>query len=176
MDEIDTENKRSNFKETMARLEQFLEENEPKKKKDSSWKLPWSARTLSKKKLKEGYLVFLNIKRNGWGEFVKVPVEDGVALIGNTPHTVESYHVIMLKKGLGLVVQPEWSVEPFNPREHQQETKGTKNDSLGWTYIMNYIYKTQIKLKKDIAVGLYIIIGLAVLAGGYYLIQSGAFK
>ena len=168
-------NKEATLKETLAEVARTLTELK-EQKKVKTWNLPWSARTISKKKRKDGWVVFLNIGENKWGTFIKAPIEDGVAMVNGIPHVVDPSDIIMLKKNLGLVIQPQWSIKPFSPNQNAIETEEAGNGTKGWEYIMNYVYKTQLKAKKSFNAGIVILIGLAVIAGGYYLMKSGAFS
>ena len=145
-------------------------------KKVKSWNIPFFKRKLSKKKKKNGWVVFLNIGENKWGTFIKAPIEDGVAIVNGIPHVVNPEDIIMLKNNLGLVIQPQWSIKPFSPNQNAKETEEAGNGTKGWEYIMNYIYKTQIKTKKEGSMIVMIIVALIVIGGGYYLIKSGAFS
>jgi len=83
---------------------------------------------------------------------------------------------LIWKNKIPLVIQPQWSERPFSVKDHYDRTISAQQHSKGWQYIMNYIYKTQIKAKKSVPTGLIIIGVLALLGLGYYLIKSGAFK
>ena len=161
------------LKETLAEISSHLSELK-KEKKVKTWSLPFSKRNLSSKKKRQGYVVFMNIGENKSITFIKAPIEDGVAIVNGIPHVVEPEDILFWKNKLPIVIQPQWSVKPFSSKDHFKEAINSGHGTVGWEYIMNYIYKTQIKLKKQMSVGLMIFLGVVVIGGGYYLLKSGA--
>lgn len=166
-----------NLKETLADLVSEIKDmKEVKKTGTKKWNLPFMTRTgMGKNKKRKGYVIFVNIGLNKAVTFIKAPIEEGVAMVNNTPHVVSPEDILIWKNKIPMVIQPQWSEKPFSLRQHHKETVENNETSMGWEYIMNYILKTQIKLKKQISTGLIIIGVIAVAALGYYLIKSGAF-
>jgi len=161
------------LKETLKELSEKLD-NLDKKKKTKLWNIPWSKRNISSKKKRQGYVLFMNIGENKAVTFIKAPIEDGVALINGIPHVINPEDILFWKNRLPLVIQPQWSVKPFSAKDHFKEAISSGHGTVGWEYIMNYIYKTQIKLKKQMSIGLLVFLGIVVVGGGYYLLKSGA--
>lgn len=163
------------LKETLKEISEKLGEID-KKKKTKVWNIPMFKRNISTKKKREGYVLFMNIGENKAVTFIKAPIEDGVALVNGIPHVINPEDILFWKNKLPIVIQPQWSVKPFSAKDHFKEAIATGHGTVGWEYIMNYIYKTQIKLKKQLSLGLLIFLGIVVVGGGYYLIKSGALK
>lgn len=164
------------LKEILADLSSDVKDlKEVKKTGTKKWNLPFMARTgMGKKKKRRGYVVFVNIGTNKAVTFIKAPVEEGVAIVNNTPHVVDPKDILIWKNKIPMVIQPQWSERPFSPEEHHRLTTENNQTTLGYEYIINYIMKTQIKAKKQVAMGLIIIGVIAVIGLGYYLIKSGA--
>lgn len=163
------------LKETLAEIaanqRELLE-----KKKVKKWNIPFTARIgMGKKAKRRGKVVFMNIGQNKAVTFIKAQLDDGVAMVNDVPHVVEPDDILIWKNKIPLVIQPQWSERPFSAKDHYDKTIAAQQHSKGWQYIMNYIYKTQIKAKKNVPIGLIVIGGLALIGLGYYLIKSGAF-
>lgn len=154
------------------KLDKLMNEHEDQSKE---WKLPARTRFgMGKRKKRKGYVVFMDIARNKAVTFVKAPIEDGVALVHNIPVIVEPEDILLWKNRLPMVIRPSWSERPFSPKDHFAKTEAAGQGTIGWEYIMNYIYKTQIKAKKAIGAGLWII--GALVAGGlaWYFFRGGS--
>lgn len=165
------------LKDVLAELSNDIKElKETKKSGTKKWNLPFMTRTgMGKNKKRRGYCVFMNVNTNKAVTFIKTPIEDNVALVNNVPHVIEPEDILLWKNKIPIVIQPQWSVRPFSPKEHYKQVMDSKDHTKGWQYIMNYINKTQLAAKKAVSTGLIIIGVIAVAALGYYLIKSGAF-
>ena len=163
------------LKETLAEVSDKLDKLS-EEKKVKAWSLPWNVKMLSKKKKRQGYVVFVNIGVNKAVTFIKAPIEEGVALVNGVPHVVDPKNILLWKNKLPIVIQPQWSEKPLDVSESYAEAKKNGQTTEGWEYIMNFILKTQIKVKKAISTGLIIIGIIAVVGLGYYLVKSGALQ
>ena len=161
------------LKDHLAEISSKLEALE-EQKKIKTWQPPWSKRTIGKKKKRQGYVLFMNIAQNKSVTWIKAPVEEGVAMVNGVPHIIEPEDILLWKNKLPIVIQPQWSERPFSAKDHFAKTEESGMNTKGWEYIMNYIYKTQIKAKKAIGAGL-IIIGVLVVGGlAWYLFKGGS--
>ena len=169
---MEIEKEPKSLKETLAEISEQLTDLK-KKKKIKLWSIPLKSRMLSRKKKQEGNVVFMNIGENKSVTFIKAPIQDGVALVNGIPHVVEPEDILFWKNKLPIVIQPQWSIKPFSSKDHFKEATSSGQGTVGWEYIMNYIYRTQIKIKKAMSIGLIIFLVVAVIGGGYYLLSSG---
>lgn len=162
--------------ERLSELEKQKQENQAHQSK--KWNLPWKARMLGKKKKKDGWVILQHIGVNKAVWFEKVPIDEGVAMGKDMiPHVVSSEDVMLWKNKLPIIIVPDFSLRPIRAGELYSETlKSESAGSMGWQFIMNYIYKTQIKEKKKVAMGMIIVIALVVIGVGYYAFKSGAFS
>lgn len=140
------------------------------------WNLPWKSRFLGRRKKRKGYCVFMNIGTNRAITFVKAPIEEGVAMVNDAPHVVSPEDILLWKNKIPIVITYQNALTPVRCEELQRKAEATGTTTKGWQYVMNYIYKTQIKDKKNVPTFLIIIGIIAVIGLGYYLIKSGAFK
>lgn len=135
---------------------------------------PFTARRLGKGKKRKGYVVFMNIGLNRAVSFIKAPLDEGVAMVNGTPHTITADDILIWKNKIPIVIQPQWSEKPFSAKTHQELVKERNEESTGWRTLMNYMYKNQIQPeKKGIKMGAIVLGVLIVLGLGYYLIKGG---
>ena len=148
-----------------------LKEKE-KEKKEKKFKLPWKAK-LNKKKVEAGWITVIGIRNNRELAFTKKPVIEGVYEWDGTPYNATTDYMLTYK-GKPAVIQPEWSREPFSPVQNYSETEKEGLRSAGFKLILNYLRKQQIPDKKAVGGMIWWIIGgLAVIAGIYYLFKGG---
>jgi hypothetical protein len=172
MEEDTLENKTNepSLKDTLKDISSKLE-NLTEKKKIKKFKLPWSGK-VSKAKVKKNWVTIIYIQENKEVKFLKAPIEEGVIEIEDKPYIATTDYMLTYR-GKPLLIQPSWSVKPFDQQKHYDEV--TKNDELnvGWRYLVNWFENTQIKQKRSMSI-MWIIIGIIVLAGlGYYLYKGG---
>ncbi len=151
-------------------------EDKDKDKNKKEWKLPFKFTMIGQKKKKEGWILLQHLSYNGATSFEKVQVDEGVAMGKDMiPHVVTAEDIFLYKNKLPMVIIPDWSKYPIRKGELYSQTLATKGaGTMGWEFLMNYMYKTQIKEKKKATTGV-MIIGVLVLIGlGYYLVKSGA--
>jgi hypothetical protein len=137
-----------------------------------TWRIPFQARMMGKKKKQKGYCVFMNIGTNKAVTFIKAPVEEGVAMVNGVPHVIEPEDILLWKKKLPIIIQPQWSERPFSAKDYYAKTSEAGKTTEGWELILNYILKSQIKAKKNFSPLIWIILGIAVIGGGYYLFKG----
>ena len=154
------------------KLGELTEKNEIKETSFWSKWIFW--RNASKLQVRKNWVNIIYIQDNKSIRILKARIDENVIMIDNIPHTVNAAD-IMLHKGKPTIIVPSWSIKPFSPEQNLKETEENGNLTLGWEYIMNYLKKTEIKAVKNIGIMMWIIVGLIVIGGGYYLIKSGLF-
>lgn len=162
------ENLKDSIEKIHKRLDELVEKKEVKK-----WNLSWWKR-LTGGQVKRNWVLVCYIQENKGISFIKVPIDEGVIMLNGIPHTINSDE-IMIYKNKPFIIVPSWSIKPFSPAQNVKETNENGNNTLGWEFIMNYIKKTEIKAAKGAGMIIWIIVGLIVIGGGYYLIKNGGF-
>lgn len=163
---------KDNLADVASKLDMLIEQKKVKK-----WVMPISTRIgMGKKKKRQGWVVFMNVGTNKALTFIKAPISDNVAIVNGVPHVIEPEDILLWKNRLPVVIQPQWSERPFSTKDHFKSTIQAGQHTAGWEYIINYILKTQVQAKKSIPSFMWLIILLAVIGLGYYLIKSGAFS
>ena len=126
--------------------------------------------TPSKGQVKKGYVYVLYIRENGVLDPMKVPVDELTTSIEGSPRFVTPDY-LMSYKGLPAIIQPAWSIEPFNPRVNYDEATRLKTISAGRRLIINRLESGELKGKKKMAGWIIFAIIAAVLVGGYFLLS-----
>jgi len=142
-----------------------------KKKEAKKFRLPWKAR-VSKKRAKEGYAGICYINENRSVNFMKVPIKEGTIIINGTPHLATTDYMLNFKNKPFLIV-PSWNTEPFSPVENLEEATANKKTTYGYRLLLNTLKSEQLETKKKVGTAIIILIILAILAGGYYLLKGG---
>ena len=140
-----------------------------------SWRPPFKARMMSKKAKRKGFVVFIHVGRNKAISFIKAQLDEGVAIVNNIPHVVNSKDILLWKRKLPMVIQLESNEQPIN-LDVDKEYSDAKKAGLtteGWQFIISKIRKDQIEAKKKMNMFIWIVIVLAIIAGGWYLIKGG---
>lgn len=125
----------------------------------------------SKSKVKKGWVGILYVQNNGTIRPMKAPVEDSTTMIEGVPR-LATPHYMLNYKGIPTIIQPEWSVEPFNPHQNQDEASRDKMLAAGYRLLANRIETGAIKSKKSIS-GLMIAgIVIAIVVAAYFLFKG----
>lgn len=170
MDEVNQQSK--SLKESLAEIAASLDALKAEKKV-KEWRLPFLSRFLGKRKKRKGYVLFMNVGLNKAVTFIKAPIEEGVAVVNGIPHVVDAKDILIWKNKIPMVIQPQWAEKPFSMEEHHKQTMDSGGGSMGWKFIMNYIYNNKIEQKKSMSPGV-IIVGLLIIGGlAYYAYKSG---
>lgn len=154
------------LKEIHTKLEELQGKGEVKK-----WDVSWWSR-LGVGQAKKNWILVCYIQENKGVSFVKAQIDEGVIILNGKPHTVSSDEILFYKK-LPFIIVPCWSIKPFSAHQNLVDTKVSGHSTLGWEYLYNHMKKTEIKAVKNAGMIMWIILGLAVIGGGYYLIQKG---
>ena len=165
------------LKNTLQNIDKKLEELVGKKELQevsfwNKWKF-WQ--NLTKGNIKRNWVNIVYISDNKNLRILKAPIDENVIMIDNIPHVVNASD-IMLHKGKPTIIVPSWSLTPFSPSQNITETNNAGNSTRGWEYVMNYLKKTEIKAIKNAGAMMWIIGGIVVIGGLYYIIKSGWFS
>ena len=172
MEEENKESKEESIRELLkqVRYNQVKLESE---KKVKGWKIPFKGR-VNKAKAAKGYATFQIIRNNGVIDFIKAPIEDGTARIDGFPRIATIDYKLTYKNSPYFII-PEWSMKPFSPVEHKEETERIKMDMIGRKLILSKLEGEQIKTKAKMdgkVIGWVILIGV-IGVGAWYLLKGG---
>lgn len=167
----------NSLKETLKNIDKKLTELTDKNEiKEISFWSKWKFwNNVSKKNIKNNWIQIIYIQDNKNLRILKAKIDENVILIDNIPHVVDVGD-IFLHKNKPTIIVPSWSIKPFSPQQNIVESNNAGNSTKGWEYIINYMKKTEIKAVKNMGMVTWVIVGLVVIGGGYYLIKSGLFS
>lgn len=151
---------------TNERLEELLEQKEIRR-----WKIPFRAR-VGKKNIKKNWVSIMYIQNNGGARFLKARIKEGVVIIDDIPHVVSNDYII-LYKNRPIIIVPEWSIEPFNPKADFDQANKDKRYSIGWRILANYLEAGGLKEKRKLGPIVWILFILLVVgAVAYYFFKA----
>ena len=162
-----------NLKDEIRRLKEKIDQEEPKKEKKKRFKLPGKAK-LSRKNLKDGYVTICYIKNNRDVEFFKVPIDESTTMIKGVPRLATTDDMLFFKKNPLLIV-PEWSIKPFSPTDHYDDTVKERLRSAGYALLMNRMQKETLSLKKKMSGWIIILIIAVIGVIGFFLLGGNKF-
>ena len=155
----------------MIREMKAQQENLINEKKVKAWKLPFSSR-VNKSAAKKGYWTIIIIRNNGNLEFIKTLGFDGIVKIDGFPR-IASIEYRLNYNGFPVLIIPEWSMKPFSPVEHREETVRDKMNIAGRRLVLASIEGEKIKPKMNgKMIGWIVLIGVVGI-GAYYLLSKG---
>ena len=141
-----------------------------KNKSDREFKLPSKVR--KKKKIKQNYAVVAFIRNNGYVDFTLAPIVNDAIYIKQTdkyyPATAD---YIMRHKEYPMLIQPEWSIEPFSAKKHFTETELEGKVSSPQKFLIKVMNEanSDILQKKSMGGKMLIIVGVLVVVGIYLI-------
>ena len=154
-------------------IEELLKEKKLAQK-EKKFKFPFGKK-VGRSQKKKNYVTVLLLNENGTYDFKKYPIEEQTILHDLIPRLATAGHVMFNKKGNPMVILPNWSVEPFSPKQHFKDSLNNGSNKKGYQILMSKMKSEQISGKKKMGnIGKWII-GIA-LAGIiiYAILTSGA--
>lgn len=164
------EEEKGSLREEMKRLADNYEELSKKVKK-KKFKIPFGAR-VSKRKVKQDYVIVQILNENKNIEFQKKPIIDGTVRLKDTVHAVDDLDVFFYKKTPMIHIARKY-LTSYNPMVEQKDPLSKSNTTYGQKYIMNRMLKDTIKegaKRISGAVIFFLIIGII---GAYYFFTQG---
>jgi len=170
------EDKEESLKDKLDKLIQQNElvamQNQPK------FKLPLSVRIQQGKALKKEWAIVLYIRTNGSTQIKMKRIEDDTIKFNDYIYDARAGNVLRYKK-LPLIIIKEWNISPEAPPEkhtldlEKDYEDASKNGKLtaAQKLILTKLKMEAIKPKMQLNFGMVLII-LAVLGGGYFLLNS----
>ena len=149
-----------------------LQKEQEGKSKGKKFKLPFGVMVGSKNKIKKNNVLVFSISSNGSIDIKFVPVINEMIYLPNHQlyHLASADYMLRYKK-YPVIIQPEWSLIPFSPKDHLEKTEKNKEISLPQKVIINAVKLAQLKLKTPLGgkAILWVIIGIV---GILYLISK----
>lgn len=142
-------------------------------KAEKKFKFPFGKK-VGRSQRSKNFVTVLIINENGTYFFKKYKIEDQTIMHEAIPRLATAGYVIFDKKGNPLIVLPNWSVEPFSPLEHYQQSLFNGTNKKGYQILMDKMLKEKLSekgkvggwVKWVVGLGLAAIIGYALLTGG----------
>jgi hypothetical protein len=125
----------------------------------------------SKSKVKNNYIYVLYIQDNGEIKPMSVQVEEGTTAIDGIPRLATSEYRLTYK-GKPAIIQPSWSVKPFSPVDHYEETVKEQMASQGYRLLLNRLEQGKLKAKKKLSGAAIFFIIIALIVIGYLAMQG----
>ena len=164
------ENNEPGIKEILQEIHKELKvknEDEEIPEKERKFKLPWKGK-VGKAKVKKGWATIAIIRNNGNIDFVKRQIRDGTVEVEGFPR-VGTIDYKLSYKGKPFFIIPEWSMKPFSPVDNYSETVKERMNIAGRRAVLATLETEKIKPKKDMGNMIWIILGLVVIGGIWYL-------
>lgn len=155
----------------LEKLDEHVKEDKAKNASFFSKWMFWKSPT--RFQLKKNWVFVIYLQNNKNIKTLKLPIDENVIIIDGKPHVIDAGNIFLYKRKPAIII-PEWSIKPFSAEESVSKTETEGNSTKGWEYIVNYMKKSMIKGKSGGGIIIYIILGLAVIGGLYYLLK-GAF-
>jgi hypothetical protein len=130
--------------------------------KEKKWKFPFGKK-VGRGQRKKNFITVLEINENGSYHFRKFQIEDQTVMVDLIPRLATAGHVIFDKKGNPLIILPSWSVEPFSPLQHFNQSLENGSNVNAYRLLMAKMQKEMVSPKKQVSGILKWIIGLALL-------------
>ena len=149
------------------------EEEERKQKKEKKFRLPFGSK-VGKNKSRQGYVTVMKINENGNVNFKRELIKEQTIIVDGIPRLATPEYVMRWKKN-PIVIQPAWSVEPFNPaKSFEQSFKDGSNTTAYPILLARMKSETVNATKKKIGMTGITIFGLIIAAIiGYALLTGG---
>lgn len=157
--------KEKTIKETLEELTNLIKEDKVKKKK---WKYP-PGKKVGKSQRKKNYVTVVIPYENGTCDFQKYQIKDQVVWHDMVPRLASAGHTMFDKKGNPVIILPNWSVEPFSPLQHYQQSLIDGTNSKGYKILMAAMQSEKVDAKKPVPnwikwAGGAVIIGIIIFA------------
>ncbi len=171
--------------ESILKLNEMFEQ--PEKKKDKKFKIPFGKK-VGKSQKKKNYVTLVKLYENRTADFKKVQIEDQSFMENDIPRLAYAGHVFIYKKN-PFIFLPNWSVMPVNPdkpeetmvkpfstEENQEESMKDRTNINGYKVLLAAMENAKADMKKKLqGTGKWLGIGLGILIVGVivYAVVSG---
>lgn len=142
------------------------------KVKEKKFRFPFMKK-VGRGQRKKNYVTTLVINENGTYQFKKYQIEDQTIIHDLIPRIANSGYCMFDKKGNPLIILPNWSVEPFNPKKNYEASLKDGRNKNGYKLLMVKMEQEKLVGKKKMGKMLPWIIGIGLAAIIAYAIFSG---
>lgn len=157
------------IQDDIADLKKIILESQIKEKK---FRYPFGKK-VGKSQRRKNYVTVLILNENGTCDFKKYPITEQTILHELIPRLATAGHVMFDKKGNPLIILPNWSVEPFSPLNHYQQTLIDGSNKKGYQILMARMQSEKIEDKKKMANWIKWVIGFIIVGGIIFALISG---
>lgn len=157
------------IQDDIADLKKIILESQIKEKK---FRYPFGKK-VGKSQRRKNYVTVLILNENGTCYFKKYPITEQTILHELIPRLATAGHVMFDKKGNPLIILPNWSVEPFSPLNHYQQTLIDGSNKKGYQILMARMQSEKIEDKKKMANWIKWVIGFIIVGGIIFALISG---
>jgi len=98
---------------------------------------------------KKNYVTTLVLNENRTYVFQKYQITEQTILHDLIPRLATAGHVMFDKRGNPLIILPNWSVEPFSPLEHYNQSMISGTNTKGYKILMAKMQSEQAGKKKE---------------------------
>jgi hypothetical protein len=127
---------------------------------------------LSRGQLKKNYVRYLYIDENRNMKAMKVPIDEGIVSTDGVPRIATTDYMLTWD-GQPTIIQPSWSLKPFDPVVSREETTKDKMNSAGIKLILKRIEEGTVNTKKKLSGAVIFGIVIAIIVVGYILLRGG---
>lgn len=161
------------LREDIEELKRMANKGEDvKPEKEKKFKYPFGKK-IGKGQKKKNYITVLKINENMQCEFLKRQIDDQTFTEDGIPRLAAAGYVLQ-DRGNPFVILPSWSVEPFSPLTHYNESLINGNNTAGYKLLMAKMQRGLVENKKQMGGILKWILGLGLVALIVYaFISSG---
>jgi len=150
------------LKESLDEITNLLKEQQDKKV-EKKFKYPFGKK-VGKSQGKKNYVTVLVINENSRVNWKKYQIDEQTIKHDEILRLATTDHVLYDQKGNPLIILPSWSVEPFSPKQHFEESANKGANTKGYKVLMAKMQSEQVKPKKEMGSIVKWILGL-LLAG-----------
>jgi hypothetical protein len=153
--------------------ELLLKAAEEKKVKEKKFRYPFGKK-VGKSQRKKDYVTTMIIKNNSNVEWKKYQIKDQTIMHDLIPRLATAGHVLFDKKGNPIIVLPEWSVEPFSPQQHFNDSLDNGSNIKGYKILASRMLSEKVEDKKKMAGWVKWVIGIVIVGGLIFALVSGS--
>ncbi len=160
------------MQETLKNIEELLAKQQ-EGVKEKKFRFPFGKK-VGRSQKRKNYVTILLLNENGVYDFKKYQIEEQTIMHDLIPRLATAGHVMFNKKGNPLIILPNWSVEPFSPKKHFDDSLENGSNKKGYQILMSKMKSEMVSSSKKMGGMFKWIIGIVI--GGiiiYALVSGG---
>ena len=160
------------IQEDIKELKELLIKNQESKEiKEKKFRYPFGKK-VGKSQKKKNYVTIMAIKDNSNVEWKKYKILDQTVVHNAIVRLATAGHVLF-DRGNPLIVLPEWSVEPFSPQQHFNQSLENGSNIKGYKILGSRMLSEKVEEKKKMAGWIKWAIGIIIVGGIIFALVSG---